>query len=259
MCRFVAYAGESISPERLAYGGTHSLYRQSWAPRELLSGSVNADGFGAAWYVDGRPIRAFTDRPVWHAPELRPLLASVRSGIVVSALRNATEDAVVDRSSVPPLVLDEWSFTLNGKIERFNSAFMRDLRKDLPNDLYAALQGSSDTETLFLLLVDRLRRGSNPTEAVRDLIEAVRGRVAPKGLEAQLNMVLSTPDRVVVSRFGTTGESNSLYVNRAWPGAPAGGLIASEALDADDGWEPVPHGSIVQVDAAGQVEVGSLQ
>ncbi len=135
---------------------------------------------------------------------------------------------------------------------------MRDLRKDLPDDLYAALQGSSDTETLFLLLVDRLRRGSTPTEAVRDLIEAVRRRVEPEGLEAQLNVVLSTPDRVVVSRFGTTGKSNSLYVNRAWPGAPGGGLVASEALDADDGWEAVPHGSIVEVDASGRVKVGPL-
>ena len=44
MCRLAAYLGAPLSPARLVFDGSHSLYEQSWAPRELLSGTLNADG-----------------------------------------------------------------------------------------------------------------------------------------------------------------------------------------------------------------------
>jgi gamma-glutamyl hercynylcysteine S-oxide hydrolase len=258
MCRFVAYLGTPISPEVIAYGGDHSLYRQSWAPKELLSGSVNADGFGAAWYVEDLPVRVSTDRPIWHEPELQPLLRSVSSTTMVAALRNATEGLPVDRVSVAPLVFERWTFTLNGFITGFRAEFMREFRQELPDDLYAEIRGCSDTETLFFLLVDRLRRGTDPGSAVRDLIGWVQARVGAKEREAQLNLVLTTPDRVVATRFGTTGESNSLYAHRSWRDAPGGVLLASEALDGDEGWQVIPHQSIVEaVDGEG-LRINSL-
>ena len=49
MCRLVAYTGGPASPAGLVFGGAHSLYEQSWAPQELLSGSVNVavESFGS--------------------------------------------------------------------------------------------------------------------------------------------------------------------------------------------------------------------
>ena len=49
MCRLVADTGGPVSPAGLVFGGAHSLYEQSWAPQELLSGSVNVavESFGS--------------------------------------------------------------------------------------------------------------------------------------------------------------------------------------------------------------------
>ena len=46
MCRLTAYAGEPLTADALVFGGTHSLLEQSYVPRELLHGHVNADGYG---------------------------------------------------------------------------------------------------------------------------------------------------------------------------------------------------------------------
>jgi predicted glutamine amidotransferase len=104
MCRYVAYIGEATDPSPLVFGGDHSLYEQSWAPRELLSGSVNADGYGVVWYTDGEPRRLAEARPIWHDGELKQALASVRSTCVLGALRNATPGQPVDRAGLLPLL-----------------------------------------------------------------------------------------------------------------------------------------------------------
>ena len=49
MCRLTAYAGEPLTADALVFGGTHSLLEQSYDPRELLHGHVNADGYGVVW------------------------------------------------------------------------------------------------------------------------------------------------------------------------------------------------------------------
>ena len=58
MCRLLAYLGPSIALNRLISEPEHSLVVQSYAPREMTSGRLNADGFGFAWYDAGAPGRA---------------------------------------------------------------------------------------------------------------------------------------------------------------------------------------------------------
>lgn len=43
MCRLLAYLGSPISLEHLLYKPEHSLIVQSYQPREMTSGVVNAD------------------------------------------------------------------------------------------------------------------------------------------------------------------------------------------------------------------------
>lgn len=52
MCRLLAYLGSPIFLEYLLYKPEHSLIAQSYQPREMISGAVNADGFGVGWYHD---------------------------------------------------------------------------------------------------------------------------------------------------------------------------------------------------------------
>lgn len=261
MCRLVLYVGEPVSPALLVFGGGHSLYEQSWRPREMLHGSVNADGWGVAWYAGGRekdPGRLSDTRPIWQEEGLRPLLESVEAGVVLAAVRNATPGIFPGESGVPPLVLDRWAFVLNGFVEDFRARFMRPLRRELPDDLYGELRGSSDTETLFLLAVSRLRRGASPGDALLHVVASVREVVAGRGGEAQLTMAVTDGQRAAVVRTSTVTETNSLHLCRGPALAPAGVVLASEPLDDDDGWTPVEPHSLVELEAGGEALSRSL-
>ncbi|WP_084514981.1 class II glutamine amidotransferase [Nocardia acidivorans] len=63
MCRHLAYLGPPAPVADLLTRGPHSLRTQSWAPRDMRGGgTINADGFGIAWWTPTPPTEA-TIRP----------------------------------------------------------------------------------------------------------------------------------------------------------------------------------------------------
>ena len=246
MCRLVAYVGAPLTPAHLVFDGSHSLYEQSWAPQELLSGTVNADGYGVVWYSEGRPARLAELRPIWYDTDLRTMLSSFSSSCVLAGLRNGTEGIPLQRSGVPPLVFDKWSFVLNGFVPDFRSRHMRALRAELPDDLYAELRGCSDSETLFLLAMAALRGGATLPEALQSTAKVVHERVGCES-QSQLNMVLSDGESIAAVRSGTGLETNSLYFAKRPPFAPNGIVLASERLDPGAAWEPVDGHSWLEI------------
>jgi glutamine amidotransferase len=105
-------------------------------------------------------------RPIWYDSDLHNTLASLSSGCLLAGLRNGTPGIPLDRSGVPPLVFEKWSFMLNGFVPDFRLQHMREMRSELPDDLYAELKGSSDSETLFLMAVAAVRGGATLPEAL---------------------------------------------------------------------------------------------
>ncbi|WP_330184961.1 class II glutamine amidotransferase [Nocardia sp. NBC_01503] len=56
MCRHLAYLGPPVPVGDLLTRGPHSLRTQSWAPRDMRGGgTINADGFGIAWWTPTQP------------------------------------------------------------------------------------------------------------------------------------------------------------------------------------------------------------
>lgn len=251
MCRLLAYIGEPATLEPLIFSGEHPLYEQSWAPRELLSGSVNADGYGIAWYSGEQPARLAEVRPIWFDDDLKRTLSAIESGCVIAALRNGTEGIPVDRSGLLPLVHDRWCFVLNGYIPDFRAAHMRGLREALPDELYSELRGASDSETLFLLTVAELQKGLSMTEALTSTARRVYERVGKE--EAQLNMVMTDGQSLVAVRSSSVLLTNSLYVAEHPPFAPDGVVLASEAPDEGAVWAAVDGHSWIEVDRTGEV------
>ncbi|MGD8320658.1 MAG: hypothetical protein PVJ02_09395, partial [Gemmatimonadota bacterium] len=186
MCRLVAYLGRPTPAAPLVFGGDHSLYHQSWEPRELLSGSRRADGYGVVWYQGDRPRRIAEARPIWHDEELEGTLDAVRSPCVLGALRVGAPGASGDRASVLPLVHGRWTFIFDGRVPDFRRRHMRALRTSLTDALYGELRGSSEAETLFLLVVAALQNGASPVQALCAAAGAVSSRVGRN--EAQLTM-----------------------------------------------------------------------
>jgi glutamine amidotransferase len=251
MCRLLAYIGVPTNAADLVFGGEHSLYEQSWQPRELLSGSVNADGYGVVWYANGQPARIAEARPIWYDDGLRRTLAGISSSVVFAALRNGTTGIPVDRSGLLPLTFERWSFVLNGFVPDFRVRHMRALRSELPDDLYAELRGASDSETLFMLTLAELRCGATATEALAATARRVKERVGRA--EAQLNMVLTDGETLTAVRSSTGLMTNSLYVAEHPPFADGGVLLASEAPDPGAVWAPVDGHSWIEIDGRGTV------
>lgn len=250
MCRLLAYIGERMSARPLVFDGGHSLYEQSWAPGELLSGSVNADGYGIAWYDANRPVRIARSEPIWYDGDLPRTLGALASGCVVAALRNGTPGIPLDASGLPPLIFGEWAFVLNGFVPDFRTRHMRELRSSLPDDLYGRLAGSSDSETLFLLCVAALREGASAQDALMSTAGLVYGRVDTE--EAQLTMVIADGRSITALRSSNVAATNSLYVAEKPEVAPGGVVVASEPVDGSV-WEAVPGHSWIRVEAGGQV------
>ena len=130
MCRLTAYAGEPLAADVLVFGGPHSLLEQSYVPRELLYGHVNADGYGVVWYRGATPIRIGSARPIWQDEDLRALLEGVSSSTILAAVRNATPGIPIEGGN-QPLLHGRWSFVLNGFVENFRPSHMRTLRSHL--------------------------------------------------------------------------------------------------------------------------------
>lgn len=260
MCRLVAYRGDPLPLRTLVFGGDHSLYRQSWEARELLAGSVSVDGYGVAWpdtSADRRVVRLARVEPLWHDPDLPELLGSIRVPMALAELRNATPGLPVGRAGLLPMVHDRWSMAMNGFVPHFRTAHMRALRAELSDRWYGELVGSSDAETLFLLLRQMLDDGTGPEEALLAMRDGVAERMGADET-APLTVVLMGPPGLTVLHSTIHGPCNSLYLLRRGRLAPEGVLVASERLDDEPDWEPVPPESLVRISGDG-VEIRRLE
>jgi glutamine amidotransferase len=256
MGRLVCYLGGPTSPAPLVFGGANSLYRQSCAPREMLSGSINADGFGVVWYHHGIPRRVTQPRPIWHDSETEGLLESVSSPCVLAAV--GASDPGGDgspRTGLLPLVHERWSFVLDGFVPDFRRRHMRLLRQRLSDDLYASLEGASEAETLFLLAVQDAEGGDTSLSGALERVAALVMERVGKKQEAQLNMVLSDGTRVGILRTSTVLLTNSLYMARYQSVGPEGIVVASERLDPASAWEAVDGHHRVELGPDGVEEV----
>ena len=239
----------------IVFGGSHTLVRQSYDSREMGHGVHNADGYGVAWYFAGRPVRIREARPIWHDPELEDVLSCVRSTCSLALVRSASPGIPLDRGEVAPLTFDRWSFVLNGYVRNFHTHAMRELRSTLPDELYAQIRGTSDTETLFLLAIAEVWKGASLGMALARVGE----HACSLGPRSKLNMILTDGKNLAVSRTSNVDETNSLYVSHRGSLAPGGTLIASERLyDAAD-WEAVPPHCVVEVSGAGEPLVEEIE
>ena len=98
---------------------------QSYKPREQTSGTVNADGYGAAlWLDDGRPEPALyrTGAPIWADPNLGWMNERLRVRSAIAAVRSATPGIGFELANVQPFVHGRIAFAHNGFVTDFRHA-----------------------------------------------------------------------------------------------------------------------------------------
>lgn len=242
MCRHLAYLGPERSLASLLFEPSRSLEVQSWKPAHQREGAMNADGWGVGWWdpaVRAEPARYRTASPMWTDGSFRSVAQVVRSGAIVAAVRSATPPSPIVDTGNAPFTAEHLLFSLNGFVTGFRAGIGEELRRSLTVDRAALIEGPTDTEVLFALVLDQLDAGVPAADALARVTHRVLALT-----EGKLNLLLGDGHRVVATACG-----NSLFTLRGTGLAAGGVLVASEPLDDDAAWVRVPDGSAVLASA----------
>ncbi len=286
MCRFAFYLGSEITLSSLVTDPSNSLIHQSYDNQER-SEPLNGDGFGIAWYAPKLSLEPAIFRsvsPAWNNPNLRHLSRVTRSSCLLAHVRAASPGLPVTVLNCHPFSHGTFAFMHNGDMGGF-LRFRRQLLRTLSDEAYEAIQGSTDSEAIFGLFLDRHRdfEGHPPLErmalamqaAIADT-ERMRREAGVEHLPSLLNLVVTDGRRAVISRFTSAdpASANSLYTHSGRRYECEDGIcrmresgaaeehaviVSSERLSEDPGWQPVDVGHLVVVDSDLRVEMRPLE
>lgn len=244
MCRFLAYHGDPIFLETLVCASEHSLVHQSLHAAECKT-ATNGDGFGIGWYGERDIPGLFRDlRPAWSDENLRSVCTQVRSGHFFAHVRAAT-GTVTSRANCHPFAHGRWMFMHNGQIGGY-AQIKRRLEAALPDELYHARQGTTDSEALFLLILAEIAKGSAPPEAVVATLAFTKELMRGAGIDEPLRFTAALTDGETLHCFRLACDDRpaSLYFSEQ----PDAVIVASEPVDqGGDHWQAVPRGAFITV------------
>jgi len=283
MCRFVAYFGPPITLSSLLIEPANSLIHQSFHSYETEE-PVNGDGFGIAWYVprlSERPGLFRSSSPAWSNRNLVSLARVTQSECILAHVRAASKDLAVSESNCHPFVWNRFAFMHNGDIGGFR-AIRRGILQSLSDRAFNVIQGGTDSEHLFAMLLDELNFNAHPP-SLETLVEAVRRTI--RSVEeihrahacsdpAYLNIAVTDGINLVATRYVSHGRSDpaSLHysagsryechggacrMRAAEPGQHAV-IVSSEPLSSDERWQEVSANHLVTVDARRAVHVAPM-
>ena len=240
----------------------HSMLVQSYKPREMKGAILNGDGFGFGWHgaSDEGTVAAdaFVYRnmlPMWNDRSLPDLCRYIRAENFVVNLRSATEKMPVDISNCQPFKHGQLLFVHNGLIENFFDSLYRPIRERLCDVAYRSIQGLTDSEHMFALLVHYLvtQPKIDLAEALRCTVEELAGLAEKANVRMAANIVLSTGDRLIWLRYDNRQNAPSLYLLRESTRLPGAVLVSSEPLFEGD-WQPCTQGEVVSVEKDLQIK-----
>ncbi len=258
MCRLLAYLGASVQLDSLLLKPEHSLVVQSYQPREMTSGVVNADGFGLGWYQpeqdpeqDSNPFVYRNTLPIWSDPNLPNLSRYIESNCILAGIRSATVGQAVQLSNCQPFQSGRILGIHNGYISKFRQTLYRPLRDRLNDACYQAIEGTTDSEHIFALFCHELQAATNTTleKALEQTLYLLVEWAEHYEVSLGANLVISDGHCLVASRFAYPAAPPSLYWLRDDPAFAEAVIVASEPLFSSDRWLACPANSIMVVKA----------
>jgi predicted glutamine amidotransferase len=249
MCRFLAYRGDPIYLEDLVCRPQHSLVRQSLRAEEAKV-VTNGDGFGVGWYGERDTPGIYREvTPAWSDENLLALAAHVRSHLFFAHVRAATGGGIA-LSNCHPFASGSFLFMHNGQVGGF-PAIRRELESWLSDPLWHQRKGATDSELLFLLIVQRLVDGYGIFEATQDVLRRVCAQMQEAQIDAPLRFAaaLADGDDVFAFRWASDDRPPTLYLRRE----PWGQMVASEPLEGEaSAWSLLGNGAALCLHADGR-------
>jgi gamma-glutamyl hercynylcysteine S-oxide hydrolase len=226
MCRHLGWLGEPRSLASLMLEPPHGLEVQSYSPRRQKHGLVNADGWGAGFFIDGAPRRWRSARPLWGDVSFASVAPVLRSGCVVAAVRSASSGMPIDESAAAPFTDGTWLLSHNGIVDR------------------GAVGQVSGAESVVDSAVLAARIFASGPENLGETVP----RVGAADPSARLNILAANGNELIATTWGDT-----LSILEAADGV----VVASEPYDDDPSWVDIPDRRLVRV-RDGKVEVAPL-
>lgn len=251
MCRLLGYLGKPLQLDQILYQPEHSLIVQSYQPREMTAGVLNADGFGVGWYHPQQETNPYTYKnilPIWSDINLTQLSRYVESGCILASVRSATPPLAVDLSNCQPFTTEKLLFVHNGFIHNFRQTLYRAMRNELDNYTYELIQGSTDSEHIFALLINELRKDANLSLelGLKNSLNQLAQLAKAYTVYFSANIILSDGKKLVASRYANRTPIPTLYWLRDDPVFPDAVILASEPL-FEGNWNSCPERSIISV------------
>ena len=244
MCRLLAYKGPAIALEEVIIKPAHSLLEQSHHASEAKI-AVQGDGFGIAWYDGPRGPGLYRDvLPAWSDGNLPSLCRMIRSDLFLAHVRAST-GGETSRLNCHPFQHGRWSFMHNGQIPDI-AQVQRSLEARLPDELYHARRGTTDSELVFLLMLAH-RLETSPGPAITATLSLLRAtcRWGQGKSAARLTCVLSDGNTIYAFRCSSDGRAPTLYSQRS---ADRTVRLASEPLDGQTAnWHPVAEDVLLTI------------
>ena len=257
MCRWMAYSGEPVLAEELLFRPAHSIIDQS-LHAQLQGYTTNGDGFGIGWYGDSTTPAVYkSTHPAWNDRDLHEIAGQIRTPLLFAHIR-ASSGTPVQRSNCHPFRYGRWLWMHNGSLAGFQE-IKRDLMMAVDPSLFAEIEGSTDTETLFFLALTFGLEEDPPNAVARAVgfIEEVGHR---HGIEYPVHMTVATSDgeSIWVFRYSSEKSTSSLYfstdvaqLRQLHPdleiltklGAETRLIVSEPLRDLPGAWNEVPDGS----------------
>jgi predicted glutamine amidotransferase len=251
MCRFVAYVGEPVFLDELVCRPAHSLLNQSLRSEQAKT-RTNGDGFGIGWYGEASEPGVYREvMPAWSDENLLSLARTLKSHLFFAHVRAATGTPIA-RQNCHPFRHGKWLFMHNGQIGGY-AQVRRALEARLPDALYAARKGATDSELLFLLALARIEQhGVSVHEAMRATLDDTKALMRLQGIAEPLRFSAALTDgrRLHIFRCASDDAPPTLYLKQGERGT----IVASEPLaGGDDGWRALGNGEMLTLTRAGTV------
>ena len=284
MCRFIAYLGTPIIVDELLLKPSNSLIHQSFDAGEMPE-PLNGDGFGLGWYdlqVRELPGLFRSITPAWNNHNLLYNAAMFRAHCIFAHVRAASEGLVSEVNS-HPFPYGKYLMMHNGGVPLF-SLIKRPLLHLLDDDLFLWINGQTDSEHIFALLLQKIRDltgTGNPVtieqmkqcfQSTFDIIQALKVEAGTGDKVSTFNLMVTDGKRIFGTRFSSRpeAESRTLYYSQGSHFECVNGasrmvqddsnskavLIVSEKLNKfENDWVPIPANHFIAVDSTLEVHL----
>jgi predicted glutamine amidotransferase len=273
MCRWMAWLGQPVLMEELLFKSPHGIVDQSLHAR-MGAEPTNGDGFGLGWYGTGEGPGVYRSvSPAWGDPNLRELAAHVESPLFMTHVRAAI-GSPIQETNCHPFRRGNWLFVHNGFIADFH-LLRRRLMLAIDPELFADVQGSTDTEVVFHLALT-FGLEENPIGALERTVGLIEETGRRHGVTnaVQASFGVSDGESLWAVRYASGGDARSLFasagadaIRHLYPDNPRfqrltedDRLIVSEPFsDLPGVWHEIPEATAAIVRPGGVLEKQPFQ